>query len=634
MRPRHSSRRPPSGKALKKRLLTRARLGCLAYLLCLPLAAEDLDTPTFLPPEAAWNGKSRELVAAPDDPWITPSEASGLTRTPRYDETIAWLERLVSASPELRMISIGTSAEGREIWMVVANTDEAFTAHDIHRKGKPLLLAQAGIHAGEIDGKDAGLMLLRDLTVKGTLSHLLDKVSLLFIPILNVDGHERFSRFGRINQRGPVEMGWRTNGRNLNLNRDYTKLETAGVRAVVKVITVWEPDLYVDLHVTDGTDYQYDITWGLPSRYGWSPAIGRWADERFASAMNNALEAWGHTPGRFVWPYEGEDLSKGILVWSGSPRFSDSYGSARHLPTILVENHSLKSYDRRVLGTYVFLKTAMEVLIGEKHELRKAVKTDRSARPDPLVLSWSEDDPPVTESVPFKGIRSENQESEVAGGEIVRWTGESYRGPIQFTYHSKPSATARRPKYYYIPAAWSDIADKLVLHGIIVERLSSSVNANVERIRAPEAGLDTGENGAFDQSSVIYEGRVRIKPGSLVTESDTLAIPAGSFRVSTDQALGDLVMLLLEPGSPDSLYQWGYFLETLSRTEYREAYVIEPMAREMLTKDPALRRAFEDRLASDPEFAADPERRLDWFYQQTPYYDRTYRLYPIMRSKE
>ena len=163
------------------------------------------------------------------------------------------------------------------------------------------MLAQAGIHSGEIDGKDAGLMLLRDMTVRGTRRDLLQQVNLLFVPILSVDGHERFSKYSRINQRGPVEMGWRSNARNLNLNRDYTKLETNGVNAVVRVINQWAPDLYIDLHVTDGADYQYDITWGLPQIYGWSPEISRWAYERFQPAMNEELTNWGHTPGPFVW---------------------------------------------------------------------------------------------------------------------------------------------------------------------------------------------------------------------------------------------------------------------------------------------------------------------------------------------
>jgi len=184
------------------------------------------DTESLLPPLRQWSGASESLIVAADDPWITPAEVMQLIATPGYAETMSWLRKLVNASPELEMVSIGRSLQGRDIWMVIASADKAFSAAAMKVTGKPLLLAHSGIHAGEIDGKDAGLMLLRDMTVASRRSELLAKANFLFIPILNVDGHERTSAYNRINQRGPVEMGWRTNARNQNLNRDFTKLDT------------------------------------------------------------------------------------------------------------------------------------------------------------------------------------------------------------------------------------------------------------------------------------------------------------------------------------------------------------------------------------------------------------------------
>ena len=229
------------------------------------LAAQSVDfsdSEALLPPGLDWSGDSEALIAAATDPWITPSEKTGLRATPTYSETVAWLNRLVVAAPELEMISIGTSLQGRDIYMVVASADQTFSPEAMRESDKPLLIAHAGIHAGEIDGKDAGLMLLRDMTVGGKRKELLAGANFLFIPILNVDGHERISPYNRINQRGPENMGWRTNARNQNLNRDFTKLVTEGVRALIKVFGQWKPDLYLDLHVTDGADYQYDITFG------------------------------------------------------------------------------------------------------------------------------------------------------------------------------------------------------------------------------------------------------------------------------------------------------------------------------------------------------------------------------------
>ena len=143
-------------------------------------------------------------------------------------------------------------------------------------------------------------------------------------------------------------------------------------------------------------------------------------------------------------------------------------------------------------------------------------------------------------------------------------------------------------------------------------------------VRLPDAELDA--------DSTPFEGRARYTPGAPVPERRTLDLPAGSFRVDTAQPLGTLAMLMLEPESPDSLFQWGYLAEILQRTEYIEGYVMEPTARAMLDADPDLRAEFEKKLLTDRDFAADPRARLQWFYEKTPFFDERYRLYPIARS--
>src|SRR5438128_2671013 len=223
-------------------------------LIALSLLAQTVS----LPPTIPWSGKSRELIAKPDNRWITIAEKTEFHATSTYEQTVVWLKQLVMVAPELRMVSLGHSPEGRDIWMVIASRDRLFTPETMQRSGRPTLFVQGGIHAGEIDGKDAGLMLLREITVGGRWRSLLDRANFLFVPIVNVDGHERSSPYGRINQRGPDVTGWRTNARNLNLNRDYAKLDTPEIRAIVAALDQWKPDLYIDTHVNDGADYQYD----------------------------------------------------------------------------------------------------------------------------------------------------------------------------------------------------------------------------------------------------------------------------------------------------------------------------------------------------------------------------------------
>jgi len=580
-----------------------------------------VDPAALLPPAQPWNGASRALVAPAGDPWITPAEKSGLTRTPRYDKTIAWLERLVEAAPELTLVSIGKSFEGRDIWMVVAAADGAATPEELHAGGKPVLLAHSGIHAGEIDGKDAGLMLLRDLTVRTTKPSLLDEVNLLFIPILNVDGHERFSPYARINQRGPLEMGWRTNARNQNLNRDFTKLDTPELRALIQVFNRWQPDLYIDLHVTDGADYQYDITWGYNGLHAYSPATSRWLEDRFTPQVSERLQTMGHVPRTLFFPLDSRDMSRGIAEWTALPRFSNGYGDARHLPTVLVENHSLKPYDQRVLGTYVLLETTLRALASHGDELRQATIDDRNRRLEkiPLAFEVSREAPPEVER--FLGIEQRLVPSALSGGLRVEWTGRPVTIELPVFRASRPSVEAGRPPAYWIPSTWPEVIERLAWHGIEMTRLSEprEVDVQVYRLADPELASDP------------FEGRVRVSAES-TTERRTVVMPTGSVRISTDQPLGTLAVLLLEPDSPDSFFQWGFFLEILQRTEYAESYVLEPLAESLLAGDPGLAEEFRDKLMKDAEFAADPRERLYWFYRQTPFFDERWGLYPVARE--
>lgn len=592
-----------------------------AWLAATPALAGTAASEMILPPLLPWNGASRALVAAPDDPWITPAEQSGLLRTPSYADTIAWLGRLDEAAPEIALQSIGQSPEGREIWMAIVSREGASSPDELAANGRPTLFAHAGIHAGEIDGKDAGLMLLRDLTVGRSLAPLLERVNLLFVPIFNVDGHERSSRFARINQRGPEESGWRTNARNLNLNRDYAKLDTVEVRAMVAALGRWRPDLYVDLHVTDGADYQYDVTYGWNGRHGHSPAIATWLDDALRPELDRALAQAGHVPGPFVNYVDETDPARGVVEWTAPPRFSNGYGDLAHLPTILVENHSLKPYPQRVLGTRVLLEEMLATLGARGAELRAAIAADRARRPAVVPLDWAaaEGEPGMFD---LAAIRSRVEVSPVSGAPVVRWLGDAETQRLPLVRYSRPAALVARPTAYWIPPAHGEVIARLRAHGVEMEILDVPREIDVEMDRLSDVEL-AGEP---------FEGRVMVTARA-TPERRRERMPTGAARVPTDQPLGELAVVLLELASADSFFQWGFFLECLQRTEYAEAYVMEPMARAMLAEDAELRAEFAAKLAADPEFAADGRARLDYFYRRTPFYDERADLYPVARER-
>ncbi|WP_420470726.1 M14 family metallopeptidase [Brevundimonas sp. FT23042] len=574
----------------------------------------------FLPPAPEWNGASRDLLRPASDPWVTAFEADAEHDfSPDYADTRSWFDRLDAASDMIRIEQFGVSPEGRPIYAVIASKDGA-----TFDPSKPVLLAQAGIHPGEIDGKDAGMMLLRDIAFYGK-DDLLDRVNLILIPILSVDGHERASAYSRPNQRGPRIQGWRNTATNQNLNRDYLKLDQPEMRAVRGLIVKYRPDLYVDIHVTDGMDYQYDVTYGYNGEnglYSRSPATARWLDDAFKPAINAALEDRGHIPGELVFGIDDQNPRAGLNDGGLGERFSNGWGAAAHVPTILIENHSLKPHEQRVLGTYVFLERALKLLATDGAGLRTAIAADSALRPAEIPANFASDEQPSSTRA-FKGITYETWDSPASGRREIRWLGQPdpQVWPMPF-YSSHPTLTLRRPEAYWVPSYRTDIIERLRIHGVTMETLSAPRTVAVEMLRLEDPRLAAHTN----------EGHVQISVTQVTPQPRDRTFPAGSVRVPTDQPLGDIVVLLLEPQSSESFFAWGMFPEVLSRVEYIEGYAIAPLAERMMAADPALKAEFEARLAADPDFAANGDARLQWFYERTPFYDDHYRLYPVARE--
>lgn len=553
----------------------------------------------ILPPILPWKGKSLELIAKKGNPWITPTEQNDFVRTPSYTETMAWFTKLSAASEVLEMVTVGQSANGRKIEMVIASQDKTFDKAALRSSTKPLLLVQAGIHAGEIDGKDAGMMLLRDIAF-GNKKELLKNVNLLFIPILNVDGHERVSPNNRPNQRGPENMGWRANARNLNLNRDYTKLDSEEIIAVVQVMNDYNPSFYVDLHVTDGADYQYDITYG---NVEYSPAIAQWLEQAFRPAIDKGLKSFGHIPGPLIFATNDRDFTQGRMEFPYMPRFSTNYGDVRRIPSILVENHSLKPFKQRVLGTYVFLEALLQVVGKESAALKKVIQSDAGLRGNDVVITWVAPEKPDT--VTLLGVESTLEKSMVTSGDYVRWTGKPVTQKISFTRVDQPGITVKRPKAYWVPATYANVINRLAMHGIKMEKITEPKTIDVDLYHLQDAKI----------ASEPFEGHFNVTTKAQSKKQKETFYP-GSVRISTDQVLGDLVVYLLEPESPDSFLAWGFFPEIFSRTEYIEEYAIEPLARWMLAKDENLRKEFDLKKKEDPGFINDKTKVYAWFYER------------------
>ncbi|SFD06825.1 M14 family metallopeptidase [Pseudoalteromonas denitrificans] len=573
-----------------------------------------ISTDAHLPPLIKWQGKSEQLMAK-NGPLLTEFEKSLGTSTPSYINAMAYLNELVKTNPDQFSVNtIGVSAQNRAIKMLIAS-ENGILNHD-----KPTLLIQAGIHSGEIDGKDAGFMLLRDIA-EGKRNDILKRVNLLFIPILNVDGHERSSRFNRINQRGPSEMGFRTNAKNLNLNRDYTKLDTPGIQAITEVVNKYSPDLYIDIHVTDGADYQYDITYGyMPTFASESPAISKVLDDKFKPLLDSKLVNQGHIPGPLVFVMNKRDFKQGLAGWVATPRYSNGWGDLRNLPTILVENHSLKPYKQRVLGTYVFIDSVIDALSQFEKPLSDAVKYEKSHLPKELVVKRGYSKNP--DHIAFKGIKYEVFNSKLSDHKEVRYIGEKIDyANLPIFWQKEILAKVAVPKAYYIPTEYGNIADKLKQQGIMVTQISGQYS-NLHQASATK----------FEFDKMPFEGRMRVSAKFNYKKHKNVVL-TNWYKVETSQPLGKLAVHLLQPEAVDSFFSWGDFNTIFQRTEYVENYALVPFANTMLQNNADISNKFNEKLKDNSDFKNDEQARLNWLYQQTPFYDKNYLKYPILIEK-
>ncbi len=545
-------------------------------------------------------------------------ERSNFLETGDYAEAVAFCDALARANPkEARVVRFGKSPQGRDMVALIMSSENAFSGDAARRSKKPLVFINNGIHSGEIEGKDACLMMARDILISKKQHRLIEGSNLVLIPIFSVDAHERRSAYNRINQNGPTEMGWRATANNLNLNRDFIKADAPEMRNMLKLIAAWNPDFFFDNHTTDGSDYQYSVMLSLPITVTQDPALAGWA-----RSLYKRVKATCDGEGFLTAPYfdlsDRADPTKPIGIQDFSPRYSTGYFMARNRPTMLVETHMLKPYKQRVEATYAVVQHTIETINSDAAALKKMIASaDESVRPGAQVV-LDAGKPKAAQPFTFMGFKYAPQDSPITGGKIAAWE----RTPMEFasmiTDDYEQGLTIKLPAAYIIPAEWQSAINLVRQHGI-----------QTVTLRQPMTGTFRGfrfEKVTFPRTP--FEGR--FQPAFTVVEtSSSETLLAGSVVVPTQQPLGKLAAHMLDPRAPDSLFRWGFFNAVTEQKEYFEDYAMEPIARKMLDADPRLKAEFEDRL-KDPAFAGSARARLDFFWQHSPYADPKLNRYPVV----
>jgi hypothetical protein len=573
------------------------------------------------PPAAVAAASLAESTKSAPKGMLTHAEETSWRETGHYADSVALARAMEKASPWLKVVTLGRSPQGRDIIAVIASKDRAFTPAAAKRTGKPVILLQSCIHPGEVDGKEAGEMLLRDIALTKRFASWLDQVIIINLPIFNVDGHENWSAYHRINQQGPREMGFRTTAQRLNLNRDFMKADAPEMKAWLRFWSAWLPDFFIDNHVTDGADFQYDVTIDLPQTQEIHPLVAAWVSQRYLPQLNDGMNTDGHVMGPYGF-FRGPQ--NGFIVQTYQPRYSTGYAAIQNRPALLVETHSLKTFRTRSWAHYDIMRRSLEIIVRDPKALLAAVQ-----QADQAVAAWAGSPAPVhldgkvnTESRPFifRALKAAPRRSDISGGNVNVYTGEVWDIPTKIFDRVDTTVSARAPKGYYLSAEWPEAIERLELHGIRYQKIDKPLDQEFSTWRLTNPKWN----------STPFEGRIMVSFESQPVK-ERRVLPAGSVYVPLNQRSARVAMNLLEPDAPDALVRWGFFHAIFEQKEYFSDYVFAPIAEEMARRNPALKKQFDEKLTADPAFAGNARARLSWWYERSPYLEHDKGAYPVMR---
>ncbi len=563
------------------------------------------------------------VACSKSDPDLTTTfEKSNYLETDDYEGTIAYAKQLAKQFKEVHYQSIGQTVTGRDVPLLIVDKDGYTKPKKIRNSGRCVVLVQSCIHPGEPNGKDAMFLLIRNMLRGRENGDLLNDFSFLFIPVLSPDGLANFSPFNRINQNGPKQMGWRVNAQGLNLNRDFTKLDTPELRGFAALFNQWQPDLFFDTHATDGADYQYVTTYSVEDFGNYDAGLSQWLSSVWEPKIKAAMNELDIPITRYIEFHPWGDPTGSLYDESFSAMFSEAYTMARNCPGILLETHMLKPYKDRVLSTYHMIVETLRIIAADKanfqNALAQAKKNDLNLG-ELSINMQSELNDTIWED--FLGYHFDTVQSDVTGSWYYSYdpTKPETRKTRRIRA-TRPEKTLNVPKEYIIPAQYKEVIDIVKAHGFEMNLLKSEKTLQVNTYRFSDVSF----------MPTPSEGRCRVARFNAEEITKEVIFPKGSAVVKTSQNGVRLLMNLLEPEMHGSLFEWGFFNHVLQRVEYFEVYKMEPMAQAMLAADPFLKEQFEAWKASFPKDKQPSQYTiLNWFYERSPYCDKNYLVYPI-----
>jgi hypothetical protein len=557
-------------------------------------------------------------------PFLTPFECGNQNQTTDWAACIAFYEALAQQFPQvLRFFQIGSSDNGIPMHVGVVSADGVLDRETIQQAGRPVFFNNNGIHPGEPEGIDACMSLVRDFCTQSDRLAALGDTVFLFIPIYNVDGCLNRQNTSRVNQLGPEQFGFRGNGRNLDLNRDFIKCDSLAAQAFNRFFTAWSPDVMVDTHTSNGADYQYTMTLINTQTDKLGEALGGFLRATMLPAIYADMNRRGWPTCPYVNPVKTTP-DDGIEDFLEVPRFSTGYAALHHTIGFMPETHMLKPFADRYASMRALVESVLAFTVAHGPAIRELRRTARkqamALRQWPVL--WKPDyNRPST--FRFKGYAALHRPSVLGHYSRLAYDrNQPWERDIAWFNRCVVDVTVDAPRSYLIPQAWREVIERLEWNGVQLEHLAEP---------------QTLQALAYQIESVVsrpgpYEGHMFHDEVTVSSKAVTVQAQAGDVLVHLNQPNARYAVETLEPRAHDSFFRWGFFNSILEKKEAFSDYVFEDTALEMLNNEPLLREAFELWKAQNPDKLADQQAVLGFIFGQGQrYVEPEWRRYPVLR---
>jgi len=548
----------------------------------------------------------------------------GQNESVTWQEAIGMYQWLDEQYREAMLLDAGWSDAGKPLHLFVISKDGVFSPEAMREEGKNILFINNGIHPGEPCGVDASILLAEGLlSGSDPYSRYLDNTVVVIVPLFNIGGSLNRSPYNRANQNGPAEQGFRGNARNLDLNRDFIKLDSWNARSLVELLREWDPEIFVDTHTSDGADYPYTITLINSHLQRHEPVQAAFMEQTFLPFLFDAMKKSPYSMSPYVWSYKSTP-ENGIVGFMDYPRYTSGYASMFNTMAFTIETHMFKPFPDRVRSTRDLLREMLKFSSLHREEIRKvrAEAWEQRLNKETFVLRWSLDTTRHS-MLPFEGYRAKTRTSAVTGFPRLYYDrNDPWEADIPYYQYFTPEVTVQAPEYYYIPAAWREVIERLWLNRVEMEELAYDTVMELEVYYIDE--YTTGREP--------YNGHYWHAGTTVRKVKEQVKLHAGDLVIPVRQPAIEYLVQALEPEGYDSFFSWNFFDEILSRKEYFSPYIFEETAERLLKTDPGLAEAFRAKRSEDSLFRADPYAQLRFIYEHSPWAEKSYRRYPVYRQ--